>query len=105
MVDKAKTGRSKKEVILELLKWLIEKEEESHKTYLKHTHGVYRDEVKQFRAEVEQQTYKKVYDYVNELREQVYVSKPGGVAKEIRREGRTEEEAKRGVEEGLIDST
>ena len=58
-------GRGSKDKEINLIEWLREKHEEKHKIFTDNSHGVYRDEIKQLKAEIEMKFIDEILDVIS----------------------------------------
>jgi hypothetical protein len=95
----------KKEIVLDTLKWLQEEREKKYSIFMKNSHGVYRDEIAQWKAEIEMRLIEEIVNKINEFREKAYVPVDRGVGVKVGGEREEEEETQTGLNSGGIDST
>jgi hypothetical protein len=105
MDQKSKVRARKKEVILDMLRWLKSESLKRHATFMKNSHGVYRDETAQWKAEIEERLIEEVIDKINEFREIAYVPVDGRVENKVGEKGEEKEETQTSPNSGRIDST
>jgi hypothetical protein len=58
-------GRGSEDKEINLLEWLREKHEEKRKIFMKNSHGVYRDEKRQWKAEIEMRFIDEILDVIS----------------------------------------
>ena len=90
MDNNIKKSSNKEEIVLDILKYLTDLINEKQKIFIKNSNGVYRDEIEQFRSEVQVLIMGQIIDKISLLRGRVYVPNDGRIGNTISGEGKEE---------------
>jgi len=94
----------KKDITPELLAWLRYERKEKHATFMENSHKIYRDEIVQWKAEVQIRLIDEIIEKINEFEEK-YVSNDRGTESKVRDKGEEEKETPEGIDPGRDNST